>query len=88
MKYIIILILFSALVFGEQCEYLFNRYNIDPKIKSVKGWKRVIKHGKLHFYIRHEEYINDVDDEEKISKCLVGNGFEMETYNRLIGKKL
>jgi len=70
---------------ARECKKLFIKYNISPEIKSQRGWKRVVKKKELYKYIIIDIQINDL---KNLSNCLIDNGFNIEKYNRSIGKKL
>jgi len=80
---IFILILTHSLNADEpqsECPAIFKRYDIYPEIKSVRGWKRVTNQNKLHLYFDYPK-----NQEYKISKCLIKNGFNILKHNREIG---
>ena len=70
---------------ARECKKLFIKYNISPEIKSQRGWRRVVKKKELYKYIIIDIQINDL---KNLSNCLIDNGFNIEKYNRSIGKKL
>jgi len=67
------------------CTVLFKEYDIDPEVRSPKGWYRIYKEGALTNYL-HIHYLS-TKNEKKLSDCLINNGFKIEKYQRSIGDK-
>lgn len=62
MKKIILTIIFSIFLNGDNnCNALFNKYNIDVNIHSNIGWRRVCNNGLLYLYTNKAISGNDVN---------------------------
>lgn len=75
----------STTSYARECKKIFEKYQIEPEIKSSRGWKRVIRQNNLNDYITME--IDEVDD-IFLKKCLIQYGFKIEHYKRSIGGKI
>lgn len=80
---VVVYILFFATLNASYCDKLFNKYKIDPKIKSITGWKRIVNQDRIELHIP-DLIINDFG----IKECLIENGLNIKKYNRSIGDKL
>jgi len=69
----------------ESCIILFKEYDIDPEVRSPKGWFRIYKSGALLEYL-HIPYLN-IDKTKLLINCLINNAFKIEKYQRRIGDK-
>lgn len=81
------LLLVSAVGASEEyssnvCKVVMARYEIDPDIKSTKGWRRVANNDNLQDYT--DVYILE-KDKDILGKCLAKEGFDIESYKRTIG---
>ena len=65
------------------CDNFFQSYAIDPKIKSVTGWKRVIYQKKLTLYFPEVP----IYKKGILSECLITSGLDLKQFNRSIGGK-
>jgi hypothetical protein len=68
-----------------QCVTLFKEYDIDPEVRSPKGWQRIYNSGGLLEYL-HIYYLNK-STTKQLYRCLITNGFKIELYQRSIGDK-
>ena len=68
---------------AKDCNLYFREYELDPKIKSVTGWKRIINQDKLATYIPEIE--NRPFEKFQISKCLITSGLNLSKFGRSIG---
>ncbi len=62
-----------------KCEPIFKEYKIYPELKSINGWKRVIKKEMLYQYLNKELKQDDI---EMMHKCLFKYGFNISLYGR------
>ncbi len=84
-NFVMILLIFSIpiysgdLIIEYPCETGFIKYGISPEIKSIRGWKRVIKNNRLN------EYLNmplEEEDRQCVESCLILHGFDVKKYRR------
>ena len=68
------------------CDTILEKYNIDPTIRSVFGWKRAIHNKHLSLYIKNINNINKYD-KKIIKQCLILKGFNIDKLTREIGAK-
>ena len=54
-----------VMLYGNNCDKVYKKYNIDPDIKSVRGWRRVSKNNKIMYYAD----INQLD-KDNVCNCL------------------
>jgi len=80
--YLLFNLISPANVFSYQCMYYYNKYNILPETKSIRGWKRVIKKNELYKYTNVDNIFHPI-----LEKCLIKDGFNIKTYSRSIGGK-
>jgi len=66
------------------CQQLFIKYDIDPKIRSRKGWIRVYKSHTLLDFLNIKD--NFTDSKINLANCLINDGFDIKKYQRSIGK--
>lgn len=81
--YIVIILILSPIYANNKCAELFYKYQISPEIKSVYGWKRVIKKNELYKYINIP--IQQEEDAQCLNKCLILYGFDIHKHTRAIG---
>ena len=83
MKKLFFISIFTFSVLKADCGSILNMYNIDPTIRSIRGWKRTVHNGKLSFYIKNiKKY-----DKYEVGQCLIKNGFNIDKLTRGIGVK-
>jgi len=58
------------------CEELFIEYNIDPEIRSAKGWYRIYKSNTLLDYLKITNL--KTNDKKLLINCLVGYAFKIK----------
>lgn len=87
MKKIILFIFltFNILKAGNnECYDIYIKYNLDPNIKAIKGWRRICDHDKLDSYLSKNIAPTE---KEKLCKCLssgVNNILELYVVNSFI----
>jgi hypothetical protein len=84
-KICIIIMLSFSHVYAESCQIYFNKYLISPEIKSISGWKRVVKKNELYEYT--DGKVSDFD-KFYLGQCLISKGFDIDKHSREIGDKL
>jgi len=69
----------NIIISSSKCQSMFKKYNIDPKIRSVKGWKRVYKSGHLLDFLNIKKtFLKSKDSKKKLLQCLIANGFNIQ----------
>lgn len=69
----------------KKCYYLFKKFDIDPEVRSISGWKRIIKDDDLYDYLDIRQSKENDTMKKDLENCLINNGFNIRKYQRSIG---
>lgn len=70
----------------DQCLKIIESYHIDPKIKSVRGWKHVFKSEKWKKIFLLNEY--NEDEMFCLEKYILDNAMDINEYDKFLGVEL
>ncbi len=68
---------------ANRCDKMMKKYDIDPSIRSIRGWKRTINNDQLSLYIKDIS----IYDKKIVGQCLISKGFNIDKLTRGIGVK-
>lgn len=70
----------------EECLEIIKTYQIEPKIKSVRGWKNVFKSEKWRKIFKLDGYT--IEELDCLEEYILANAMVVKKYNRFIGMEL
>lgn len=83
----VIFVLFLTISVGSSktlpCRDLLRLNNIDPKVKSYRGWRRVCNNDKLFLYTKHKL---TKEDKNALCSCFVDSSKNRDLYLRANSK--
>jgi len=61
-----------------RCDKMMRKYDIDPSIRSIRGWKRTINNDQLSLYIKDIS----IYDKKIVGRCLIRKGSSIDKLTK------